>query len=116
MICKINPVILSYILHISINYTEVPANKTVRNRNTTSGYQTKSSTENSDVLFDDGNEWKRLITDLANIENNKEEPEMIEPKIPKHVTHHHDSIDKGRTLFSIMNLTHYRYAIVEQSI
>ena len=87
-----------------INYTEVPANKTVRNRETTSGYETKSSTKNSDVLFDDG--WKRWITDLANIETNKEEPEMIEPKIPQHVTHHHDSIDKGRTLFRIMSLTH----------
>ena len=83
-------------------YTEVPANKIVRNRERTSGYETKSSTENVDVLFDDGNEWKRLITDLENIETNKEEPKMIEPKIPQHVTHHHDSIDKGRKIFKIM--------------
>ena len=94
--------ILLYILHILVIYTEVPANKIVRNRERTSGYETKSSTENVDVLFDDGNEWKRLITDLENIETNKEEPKMIEPKIPQHVTHHHDSIDKGRKIFKIM--------------
>ena len=89
-----------------INYTEVPANKTVRNWETTSGYETKSSTENVDVLFDDGHEWKRLITHLENVETNNEEPKIIEPKIPQYVTHHHDPIDKGRKIFRIMSLTH----------
>ena len=99
-----------------INYTEVPANKTVRNREKfrekfrekirNSGHETKSSTENNNVLFDDVNEWKRLITDLENVETNKEEPKIIEPKIPQYVTHHHDPIDKGRKIFRIMSLTH----------
>ena len=88
-----------------IIYTEAPGNKTVRNIETTSGYETKSSTEIG-VLFDDGNEWKRLITDLESIETNKEEPKIIEPKIPQHVTHHHDSIDTGIKISRIMSLTH----------
>ena len=95
-------------LHILIIYTEVPANKIVRNRETTSGYETKSSTQKHNILFDDGNEWKRLITELENVETNKEEPKMIEPKIPQHVTHHHDSIDKGKKLYNIICLMHWR--------
>ena len=100
-----------------INYTDAPANKTVQNREKfrekfrekigNRGYETKSSTQKHNVLFDDGNEWKRLITDLENIETNKEEPKMIEPKIPQHVTHHHDSIDTGIKIFRIISLTSY---------
>ena len=106
-----------YILHVLINYTDVPANTTVRIREKSrdkfrekirnSGHETKSSTENNNVLFDDVNEWKRLITDLENVETNKEEPKMIEPKVPQHVTHHHDSIDTGKKIFRIISLTFY---------
>ena len=98
-----------------INYTDAPANKTVQNRekfrekfrekNGNRGYETKSSTQKHNGLFDDGNEWKRLITDLENVETNKEEPKMIEPKIPQHVTHHHDPIDTGIKIFRIISLT-----------
>ena len=98
-----------------INYTDAPANKTVQNREKfrekfrekirNRGYETKSSTQKDNVLFDDGNEWKRLITDLENVETNKEEPKMIEPKVPQHVTHHHDSIDTGIKIFRIISLT-----------
>ena len=79
-------------MEILNNGADIPANKTVRDRETTIGYKIRIVTENDDVQFGRDDSISS-ITDLETSNDSKEEPEVLEPKLRQNID---EPVDTGR--------------------